>query len=106
MPTLFDMRSFAQSSKRYLHLSDPRGHYLGTVGAIRAPALSGVWDDEAKEIVVADRAAMRSCVPHYWRKAFDRAQIWYRKGEPKGSITLYSARGQLLGTIYLTAKAV
>lgn len=103
---LFDARCYAQSSKHLLHTNDPRGTYLGTVGAVRSPGLAGVWDNEAKEIVVADRAALRTCIPHHWRKAFDRAQIWWRTDTALGSTTLYSSRGRLLGTVYLYPRTV
>lgn len=102
MATLFEIRAFRQSNKRFLHLSDPRGNYLGTVKPEPAPGITGVLDERG-ELVRPDWQAFRECVPHQWRKAFDRASLWYNKHNDSkpASMTLYGVRGQLLGTIYV-----
>lgn len=103
--TLFDIHLYAQNSRRYLHTSDPRGHYLGTVPAEQAD-LAGTLD-HADNLVRPERNATRDCVPAQWRKAFDRAgAIWFGDTTGIGSLTMYTARGRLLGTIYLTARHV
>lgn len=105
MTTLFEIRAFRQSNKSFLHLSDPRGHYLGTVKAERSPTLSGVLD-ETGNLVRPDWQSFRDCVPHHWRKAFDRSLLWYNKDDDTkpAHMTLYGVRGKLLGTIYVHCR--
>jgi len=55
-----------------------------------------------------DFAAIRAALPHYYRRAYDRA-IWSRHSRPIGepgdywTITLCGSRGKLLGSILANA---
>lgn len=96
MTTLFDVRMFRQSEKRRLHLSDPRGAYVATVNAVMGALRE-----------IPDKAAIRAALPGNLRKAFDRAQgFWFDKHdhEKPGSMTLYTTRGKLIGTLYATRR--
>jgi hypothetical protein len=107
-PVLFDIRIHLNPRKRYLELhrtTDPRGNYLGTVTSTRAPGIAGVYSEAEKEIVTPDMVSVRASIPARWLKAWDRAGgFWWRKDMPRGSATLYTARGELIGTIYATVK--
>jgi hypothetical protein len=96
---LFDVRYF--NPRKPHETTDPRGCYVATVGHIRAPALAGVLHDG--DLVVADRAAIREALPHHWRKAFDRAQIWWSNEAPRASCTLYGSRDEVLARLYIVA---
>ena len=59
-------------------------------------------------LIEPDYAAVRECLPHYWRKAWDRrAGAWFtcEDGAPEprkpAYVTLYSSRRKYLTTIYL-----
>lgn len=50
-----------------------------------------------------DMAAARECLPHYYRKAFDRAgTFWADKSDDKRPLymTLRDTRGKYLNTLY------
>lgn len=106
---LFDIRVHINPRKRYLELhrtTDPRGNYLGTVTHVRAPAIAGVYSEADRDIVVPDMVAVRAAIPARWLKAWDRAGgFWWRKDIPQGSATLYTRRGELIGTVYATPAA-
>lgn len=107
MPTLYSM-----------HLSrHVDGFGKPSVPAVIAPALSGHYGEDERDIVQPDRAAIREALPHYYRKAFDRAgSFWFPKDTitfdrsvspwvSKGSkaaayVALYSTRGRWLNTVY------
>ena len=86
-----------------IHLSRHiKGFGKPCVRSIPAPAISGHWDKETKDIVTPDKAAVRNALPHYWRKAFDRASVWFPKdGDKPAYATLYNSRGRYLNTVYL-----
>lgn len=60
-------------------------------------------------MVEPDYAAVRECLPHYWRKAWDRrGGVWFvdeagATGDVRrpASVTLYGSRKRYLATIYL-----
>jgi len=41
-----------------------------------------------------DRDAIRAALPHYWRKAFDRAAVWHTSDTLHAGVTLHSAAGR------------
>jgi hypothetical protein len=98
-----DVRYFANSSKRLLHVSDPRGAYICTSNAARRPA-------DGVELV--DREAVLHGLPHQLRKAFMRAlgaplAVWKPAREPGVSyLLLEDARGHSLGALYATRRAI
>jgi hypothetical protein len=87
-----------------LHLSKSRnGFGKPTVPAIRS-AHTGHYIAETGTTVKPDSAAIRAALPHYYRKAFDRAcgAIWFDKHDDNkpAYITLRDARGRYLNTVY------
>jgi len=64
---------------------------------------------EGHGLVEPDYPAVRECLPHYWRKAWDRhGGVWFTdeagvEGDKRkpASVTLTSSRGKTLATIYL-----
>lgn len=49
------------------------------------------------------RASVRECLPHYYRKALDRAGAFWRSKHDDTKpqyVTLYNARGRYLNTLY------
>lgn len=85
-----------------IHLSrHVKGFGKPCVRAVPTPAVSGHFDTETKAIVQPDKAAVRQALPPYWRKAFDRALIWFPKdGDKPAHATLNGSRGQYLNTVY------
>jgi len=56
-------------------------------------------------LIMPDKAAVRECLPHYYRAAFDRdGTFWQDKANPDSVqyATLKSANGKYLNTIYAT----
>jgi len=50
-----------------------------------------------------ERAAVRECLPHFYRKAFDRAgSFWQNKHDvtKPQHVTLHNSRGKYLNTVY------
>jgi len=96
--TLYDVRMYRESRKRYLHLSDPRGAYVATTNAVMGALRDG-----------PDMVAVRAALPANLRKAFDRAgSFWFDKynDAKHGHMTLYTMRGALIGTLYAIRKDV
>lgn len=100
MPVLFSLHATPH----------PRLWGKPAVKAERA-ALAGVYDTAGRDILKPDTAAVREALPHYWRKAFDRAgSFWFDKdaciddaGKAYGGtpyLVLRGSRGQRLGTLY------
>lgn len=95
---LYDVRMFSDSNKRMLHRAPINGFYVATVREVQG-ALRG-WPD---------MAAVREGLMPQHRKAFDRAgQFWANKCDDSKplSLTLYTARGRLIGTLYATRREV
>lgn len=98
MPTLYRLTL----SRRAL------GFVSGPVRAVPSLGITGHLRNGV--LVVPDVDAVRECLPHYYRKAFDRAgqAFWFTSEAGKGAdnspayCTLYSARGRLLNTLYAT----
>lgn len=79
------------------------GHVTGPVKAVRA-AYAGHWRKAENDIVKPDMAAVRECLPHYYRKAFDRAggSAWFPSdSDSPAYVTLWDSRGRYLNTVYL-----
>lgn len=94
---LFEVRTF--NPRKPNETTDPRGHFVATVGHVPAPGMTGVLHEG--KLVVADRAAIRSALPHQWRKAFDRSQLWWSNEAPRASATLYGSRDEVLARLYI-----
>lgn len=95
-----------------LHNSASR-HPQCAKGPVRAVAHQGAgysahWF-EGHGLVNPDYDAVRECLPHYWRKAWDRRNgAWFTQehgaeGDMRkpAHVTLRTARGKTLATIYL-----
>ena len=84
-----------------------KGFGKPAVKSVRA-TIAGHLDPETGEIVRPDMDAIRDCLPHYYRKAFDRTgkAMWFPKepgaAHPSGSayVALRDSRGRYLNTIY------
>ena len=104
MTILFDLRMHVNSRKRYLHVyrtTDPRGNYMGTVRAVEHHGIIGAWFDG--KLYTADHEAVRECLPSAWRKAFDRTTVWWWNDQrTEANRTLYTLRGELIGTLFAT----
>lgn len=85
-----------------LHLSRPIDRFGKPFVPAVPAAFSGHLDPENGDIVKPDAAAVRSALPHYWRKAFDRAgSFWFpMDGDGTGRITLHDSRGRYCATVY------
>jgi hypothetical protein len=86
-----------------LHLSR---HVPGMVkGPVKSHSL-GLFDgligdlDDSGNLVTPDASSVRECLPHYYRKAFDRANKSQIRGECGVFWTLRSAKGKYLNTVY------
>lgn len=85
-----------------LHLSRKvSGFASGPVRSVEA-ALCGRLCAETGKIVTPDPNAIVQCLPHYYRKAFDRGgNMWHPKEDDGASyVTLYDRKGKYLNTIY------
>lgn len=97
----------------YTVLHDSAGDHPQCVkGPVRAVEHKGAGYSahyfEGHGLVNPDYDAVRECLPHYWRKAWDRRNgAWFTRedGAPEprkpAYVTLRSARGKTLATIYL-----
>ena len=95
----------------YTVLHSGSGHPTCSKGPVRAVPHMGAgrachWFTD-HGMVVPDYAAVRECLPHYWRRAWDhRGPVWFTD-EPgadptkPATCTLYNTRGKYLSTIYL-----
>ena len=87
-----------------LHLSTHKdGMSKGSVKAVPAPGAVGHLCKVKETLVQPDREAVRACLPHYYRKAFDRqgGHFWYVKhGEGAPHLTLRDSKGKWLNVLY------
>lgn len=81
-------------------------HKLACVRAVRANTpYGGNWFPGAQDFLTPDHAAIRAALPHYWRKAFDRAthngmaSFSHTRDTLHACIDLRDARGRHLTTI-------
>ena len=82
-----------------------KGKWIASVHAVKPTGfVTAQFSDGAN--LAPDRDAIRDALPHYWRKAFDRAQLSrysHRDGGPFDNevfYTLYSANNRHLITVY------
>jgi hypothetical protein len=103
-------------SEATLFAINTTAHKLGSVRGVESATGTGVYHPIQKRSFVPDMAAVRECLPHYWRKAFDRSggQFWmdsrgrfaadehrrYTGNVPY--LRLNDSRGKYLATIYAT----
>lgn len=85
-----------------IHLSTHKsGHVKGPVKAVR-PAFAGHYRKVEDDILAPDLAAVRECLPYYYRKAFDRAgNPWFPQDDSPAYVTLRDTRGRYLNTVYM-----
>ena len=114
MRTVLYNVTFAAGLKgNYRHLR-PYERQIATVKAVEdCNAFLSHHLYEGKQLV-PDYAAIRDALPHYHRKAFDRAETWFFPitlhsalsgiPDPKNAagLCLRDARGNRLGTLYAT----
>lgn len=114
MRTILYRVTFVASPKgNHLH-SRPYEHQIATVKAVEDRTTVYAYHMDDGKHLIPDYAAIRDAIPHYHRKAFDRAVMWFfpvtlnsaLSGIPdrKNAASLYlsDARGNPLGTIYAT----
>lgn len=114
MRTILYHVTFAASLKENYRNLRPYEHRVATVKAIEdCDAFLAYHLYEGKRLV-PDYAAIRDAIPHYHRKAFDRAGTWFfpttlnsaLSGIPDrknaASLCLRDARGNHLGTLHAT----
>lgn len=114
MRTVLYHVTFVASPKGKYPYSRPYERQIATVNAIEdCDAFRAYHLDDGKHLI-PDYAAIRDAIPHYHRKAFDRAGTWFfpitlnsaLSGIPdrKNAASLYlsDARGNPLGTLYAT----
>ena len=80
------------------------GFVRGPVRAIEA-VCSGHWFDGA--VYTPDLDAVRECLPHQWRKAFDRAGgFWFSKHRPDApaELILRDASRRRIANLIATPK--
>ena len=75
-----------------------RGKHIAVVGS-KEPILSGQYFLEENAHTVPDWDAVKSALPHYWRKAFDRALKWNVDGTNQAYCSLRDLRGRFLATV-------
>lgn len=73
---------------------------IATVKAVRQRSHAGNWFACVQDFMTPDRDAIRAALPHYWRKAFDRATMWHTADSLKANCTLHDVRGRVLASIY------
>ena len=106
--------TFAPNRKgNYLHFR-PEETFVASVRAIEDSDTFRAYHLDNGKHLVPDYAAIRAAIPHYHRKAFDRAGNWWfpvtlRSAlsgiidqKNAASLTLTDSKGRLLGTLYAT----
>lgn len=80
---------------------EKRGMRKARIPAVASAGLCGHWRNGV--LFVPCRDSIRAALPYHYRKAFDRAAIWYDKHDDSrpAVANLASARGVHLLTIYL-----
>lgn len=83
----------------WLSSGRPGQMVCGPVKAIHAN-LAGHLNDNG-ELIRPDDSAVRQCLPHYYRKAFDRnkGRFWFGDKSKTCHMTLYGANGKYLNTL-------
>lgn len=101
---LYTCTVYRNTNRRYLGANDPRhgssGRNIATVKAVRQRSHAGNWFACVQDFMTPDRDAIRAALPHYWRKAFDRATVWHTADSLRANCTLYDVRGRVLASIY------
>ena len=91
-----------------LHLSrHVAGFVHGPVASVR-PAYAGRWSPAERDIVAPDPRAIRDCLPHYYRAAWDRSggSLWHpdaHVGAARAGSSyayLHSARGRYMNMLH------
>lgn len=81
-----------------------KGFGKPSVHCVPSQGMLGNLCPETRAIVKPDSDAVREALPHYYRKAFDRANNawWFTQGEVFKPIymTLNDSRGHRLNTLY------
>ena len=97
----------------YLHLR-PHEYFVACVKAVEDDDAFRAYHLDNGKHLTPDYTAIRAAIPHYHRKAFDRAGGWrfpltlnsalsgITDAKNAASLTLNDSRGRLLGTLYAT----
>lgn len=106
--------TFAENnSKRKLHIN-PCESFVAVVNALEDNNTFRAYHLYNGKHYIPDYAAIRAAIPHYHRKAFDRAASWFYPLTMHSALsglldklnscnlTMRDSRGRLLGTIYAT----
>ena len=106
--------TFAPARKgNYLHLR-PSEYFVACVKAVDDSETFRAYHLDNGKHLTPDYAAIRAAIPHYHRKAFDRAGKWWfpltlhsaLSGIPdaknSAGLTLHDSKGRILGTLYAT----
>ena len=92
----------------------PRGHFVACVKAVENDDTFRAYHLDNGKQLTPDYTAIRAAIPHYHRKAFDRAGGWrfpltlnsalsgITDAKNAASLTLNDSKGRLLGTLYAT----
>ena len=111
MTILYDVTFYANPQKNMLHRLQHEKR-IAVVNAVEDNEAFRAYPLIDGKHLRPDYAAIRQALPHYHRKAFDRAQGWWFpltmraavgyaiNGDNQCSLTLSDRRGRLLGTIY------
>jgi hypothetical protein len=105
--------TFARYRKtNFLH-SQHSEFNVATVRSLESDAFTSYhFDKEDGKHLEPDYAAIRAALPHQWRKAFDRINMWWfpvsliepLTASPNNrnwcSATLFDSRGNLIGSLY------
>ena len=106
--------TFAHNLKgNYLHFR-PREYFVACVKAVENDDTFRAYHLDNGKHLTPDYTAIRAAIPHYHRKAFDRAGGWrfpltlnsalsgITDAKNAASLTLNDSKGRLLGTLYAT----
>lgn len=110
---LYNVTFAANNRGKFLHIR-PCESFIACVKAIEDNSTFRAYHLDHGKHLVPDYAAIRAAIPHYHRKAFDRAGTWFfpitlhsalsgiLDKLNAASLTLNDSKGRLLGTLYAT----
>ena len=110
---LYHVTFAARNETRKLHI-EPSERFVARVNAVEDNETFSAYHLDDGKHLVPDYAAIREALPHYHRAAFNRAgSFWFPltlrstlsgilDNKNACSVSLYTTRGRLIGTIYAT----
>ena len=93
----FHVMSVARNGN--LSANDKRGYVPAVEAGLVGDYVDGTPYAPCKESLVAN-------MPFRFRKAMERATLWYRESTKQFCATLYGSRGAYLGTVYINRESV